>query len=121
MFGNAYGLQLARVQTEPLPLVVTEVPTARLDRRLGPITLVAATASVRRAAAARRLHVESWWRIASAGRIAIATSLDERTLESHDLGLGNLPRYAAIVGVPDGAIVYEDYDVVVPANTTAGT
>jgi hypothetical protein len=121
LFGNAYGLQLARVQNEPPPLVVTEVPTARLDRRLGPITLVAATASVRRAAVARRLHVESWWRIASTGRIAISTGLDERTLESHDLGLGNLPRYAAIVGVPDGAIVHEDYDVVVPANTTAGT
>ena len=70
--------------------------------------------------AARRLHVESWWRIPSAGRVTISTGLDERTLESHDLGLGNLPRYATTVGVPDGAIVHETYDVVVPASTKAG-
>jgi len=120
LFGNTYGLQLARVQDEPPPLVVAAAPAERLDRPVGSLTLVAASIDLRRAAAARRLHVESWWRIPRAGRVAISTGLDERTLESHDLGLGNLPRYATAVGVPDGAIVHESYDVVVPASTTAG-
>jgi hypothetical protein len=44
----------------------------------------------------------------------VSTRAGDATLESHDLGLGNLPRYAAEVGLAHGAIVHEAFDVVLP-------
>ena len=68
-----------------------------------------------------RLHVRAWWRVPDAARVVVATGLDDRTLESHTLGLDNLARYADAVGLPPGSVVREDYRVVVPSTTPAGT
>lgn len=121
LLGNSYGLRLLRVQDEPPSLITGGVTPNAVARAVGPLGLVAATVSVVGVGDARRLHVESAWRIPAVRRFAISTGLDDRILESHDLGLGNLLRYAAERGVPDGAVVHETYDVVVPAAMAAGT
>lgn len=121
LLGNAHGLTLARVQDTPPPLVVTDVPPGAVERTLGPLTLLAATAVLPPDAPSPRIHVESWWRVPTAGRYVVSTRVDDVTLESHDLGLGNLPRYAAEVGVADGAVVCERFDVTLPSTLAAGT
>ena len=42
-------------------------------------------------------------------------------MEAHDLGLGNLQRYAEEYRPPRESIVVEDYLVVVPAHTSLGS
>ncbi len=120
LLGNTFGLLLSSVRDTPPPLVVPDAPAERLDQPLGPLTLVAANVTPVADAPSPRLHVESWWRVPTAARFVISTRIGDHTLESHDLGLGNLPRYAAEVGVPDGALVHEAFDVVVPSTLPRG-
>ena len=54
-------------------------------------------------------------------RVLIATSLSDTALEAHDLGLGNLQRYAEEYRPPRQSIVVEDYLVVVPSHTPLGS
>jgi hypothetical protein len=110
---------LSRVDGRP-PALLDEGPPAANERRHGPVTLVAAEVRAEPHAPTGRLHVRAWWRVPNAARVVVATGLGNRTLESHTLGLENLARYARAVGLPAGAIVREEYRVVVPSTTPAG-
>jgi hypothetical protein len=65
--------------------------------------------------------VESWWSVPDARRVVVSTGLDDQTLEAHLLGLDNLARYAADVGLFPGAVVREDFHVVVPSTVPGGS
>jgi hypothetical protein len=120
LFGNARGMILSRVDRTP-PSLVDDAPPSATERRLGPVTLVDAQVRAEPQAPTPRLHVQARWRVPDAARVVVATGLGDRTLESHTLGLENLARYADVVGLPPGSVVREDYRVVVPSTTPAGT
>jgi hypothetical protein len=122
LFGNARAMILSRVDQGP-PSLLADVPASvrPVDRRVGPVTLVAATVVAEPEAPSPRLRVQSWWRVPDARRVVVSTGLDDGTLEAHLLGLENLARYAATVTLPADAVVYEDFRVVVPSTLTAGT
>ena len=120
LFGNAYALRLTRIQETPPALLATDAPPAPLERRLGPLTLVGATAALAPDAPSPRLHVDAWWRVPQAARFVVSTSVDDLVLESHDVGLENLLRVAAQTPIADGAVVREAFDVVLPSTLPHG-
>jgi hypothetical protein len=67
-----------------------------------------------------RLHLALYWRVQSPPSSLIVTSLGDTALESHQLGLGNLARYAREVGLPDDSLVVEEYWVVIPSTVAPG-
>lgn len=121
LFGNARRLILSRVDRQPGTLLADPPATmTRIDRDLGPVTLVGAIVTPEPTAPTLRLHVESWWRVPDARRVVVSTGLDATTLEAHVLGLENLARYATIAALPPGSIVHEDFRVVVPSGSAGG-
>jgi hypothetical protein len=68
-----------------------------------------------------RLHLTLYWRVRKPEQVLIATSLGDTALEAHDLGLGNLQRYAEEYRPPRQGLVVEDYLVVVPSHTPLGS
>jgi len=120
LFGNARAMILSRVDRTPPPLVDDTAP-ATGGHPLGPVTLVDAGVRAEPQAPTARLHVRARWRVPDARRVVVSTALDDHTLESHTLGLENLARYANTVGLSPGSVVREEYRVVVPSTTPAGT
>jgi hypothetical protein len=122
LFGNSRRLILSRVELGPPALQASPPPSVSpINRRVGGVTLLAATVTPELQAPSPRLHVESWWRVPDARHVVVSTRLDEHTLESHLLGLDNLARYAEAVELPPDAVVHEDFRVVVPSTIAGGT
>ena len=122
LLGNSGTLILSRVSPHPPELVVPEAhPTQLLAHDFGPLALLG-TDDVTLALEPRpRVSIRTWWRVRQPGRFAISTRADDVILESHELGMGNLARWAAEVGPVEDKVVVEHFAVVLPSWFPAGT
>jgi hypothetical protein len=116
--GARHDAMLYRVLASPPPLVVRDAaPAVRVDRVLGDAMLVGYDAPV---VADGRVDLKTYWRIPPGTRVIVTTQAGGVTLEAHELGFGNLPRYRAEHGFTDGGIVVEALGVAIPAALPAG-
>jgi hypothetical protein len=73
-------------------------------------------------AAGSTLHLTLYWRAAAAPqRVLVSTLLDSVPLETHEPGMGNLPRYVQEFHPPRDGVLVEEYRVVVPSTTETGS
>jgi hypothetical protein len=111
--GARYDATLYRILATPPALVVPDAaPEVRIDRALGPATLVGYDAPV---VADRFVTVKTYWRVPPESRVVIATRAGGTMLEAHELGFGNLRRYRAEHDLRDGGIVVEELAIVRPS------
>jgi hypothetical protein len=120
--GHRPGLILYRVSDEPPELVVGQAqPEHVVGQPLGSLALVGCDLEDDEVSQGGRLHLTLYWRVRRPEQVLIATSLGDTALEAHDLGLGNLQRYAEEYHPPRQGIVVEDYLLVVPSHTPLGS
>lgn len=118
-------LVLYHVTDDAPELVVQDAqPQYPVGRRLGGLALVGYDLESESADAGGRLHLRLYWQVISLGsekRLPlIATGLGDTPLEAHELGLGNLARYAQEFHPPRDSAIVEDYTVVVPSLLAQG-
>lgn len=118
------GQVLARISATPPRLLVAaeEVPVPRFGEwpAIGRVVLVGAEVAPRPDAPRPRVGLRTWWRVGGPDPVVVSTRLGDFTLESHELGHGNLARYAETVAWPGKALVLEDVDLVLPSTVPAG-
>ncbi len=122
LLGGRLGQVLARVDGPPA-LVEPAPPAAAFiapGTVLGPVTLTRASVTPWPDAPRPRVRLETRWRLAAPLPLVVSTRVDDRTIESHELGFGNLARYATQVEWPPGGFVVEDVDVVLPSRLAPG-
>jgi hypothetical protein len=121
LVGNQRDLVLYRASQTPPDLIVLNVqPQTRVERAFDGLTLLGYDLADVNEAPSLRVHLKMYWRIAQPRAYLIATQIDDVTLETHDLGFGNLQRYARAGHAPrDGSIV-EEYDLVIPSYLKKG-
>jgi len=119
LLGNRGAYVLYRVDTSPPPLVVAQAePEVRLDRTVDGATLLGAD----RPAGDRRgwVRLKTYWRVPPGRAPVVSTRVGTLTLEAHELGFGNLERYAREVQPAAGGTVVEDVSVVLPSHLAPG-
>jgi hypothetical protein len=115
-------LVLYQLSETPGNLVVDEAnPTIHLDVDVKGLTLLGADVDPMKVESGSRIHLTLYWRLDRARPYQIETALDGRSVEIHDLGLGNLERYQAEIGPVLDRVILEDYWLVVPSTTPEGT
>jgi len=67
------------------------------------------------------LHLTLYWRPGERQKVAVSTIVGDIPLEVHEPGMGNLQRYVQTFDPPRGGVLVEDFRVVVPSTTEAGT
>lgn len=122
LFGGHKSLVLYRADPRPPTLLVSraEVPN-RVDRRIGEMTLVGFEFHVAHDVPRARLHLKTYWQLDAVQPTFVLTRVDDRALELHELGLGNLQRYLETVQSLDDNLVAEVYDLVLPSSLGPGT
>ena len=116
------GLVLYQVSRTPPDLVVTDAePSTRVDASLGGLTLVGYDLAESTVEPGGLLHLTLYWRVEEPGRYLIVTALGDRTLETHELGFGNLQRYVRERRPPREGVVVESYAIVIPSTLERGT
>ena len=123
LMGQSSGRDLAlyQISAEPPELVVREAePEYRVGQRLGGLELVGYDLDGEEVSQGGHLHLTFYWRVLRQEQALIATMLGDESLESHPLGLGNLPRYVQEFRPPRDAIIVEDYLLVVPSQMPLG-
>lgn len=109
-------LTLYAAQNTPPTLVVpTANPEQVVGEKLESLHLVGYNLDDSLSMPGGRLHLTLFWRGSAPPRTLIVTSLNGVSLESHELGLGNLARYIQEVHPPRDSIIVEDYWVVIPS------
>jgi hypothetical protein len=120
LLGGRHDLVLYRVDDEP-PAFTASVPVAaRLDRRLGAATLVAAAVEPLGGGPVRRVGLRTWWRFGPGGVPVVSTRVGDVTVEAHEVGFGNVGRAAVEAGLAPDAIIAEDLQVVLPSTLAPG-
>jgi MFS family permease len=114
-------LVLYQLGREAPYLVVDDAqPEIEIKAKFGNLTLLGADISGDPLESGACLHLILYWTIQRLEPVTLTTYLDQQPLETHELGFGNLPRYATEIGsVTDGVIV-EDYWLVVPSTVQPG-
>lgn len=121
MRNRGQPLALYAVQEAPPALVVRAAePEHTTGQRLAGLELIGYDLDDSLATPQGRLHLTLYWRGTPPPRSLIVTSLGDMSLESHELGLGNLARYVQEVRPPRNGIIVEDYWVVVPSTLEPG-
>jgi len=121
LFGARSGLVLSRIDTERPRLTVADAsPPQRLGLRFGALVLEGHAIEQRPDAPRPRVHLTTYWRLLEAAPFVISTRVGDLTLESHELGLGNLERWTGERGFPAGDVLVEDFDVVIPSHLARG-
>jgi hypothetical protein len=114
--GRGRELALYHVTDKAPELVAQDAqPQYPVGQRLGGVELVGYDLESDAAEAGGRLGLRLYWRVLATPLPLIATALGETPLETHPLGLGNLPRYVQEFDPPRDGVVVEDYAVVVPS------
>jgi len=120
LLGGRHDLVLYRVDDAP-PALAAPVPgAARLDRRLGATTLVAAALGPLTGAPVRRVGLRTWWRLGRGGVPVVSTRVGDVTVEAHVLAFGNAGRAVVEAGLAPDAIIAEDVQVVLPSTLAPG-
>ncbi len=119
--GRAQGLTLYRVQTEPPQLTTKDaIPQVAVGGSLGSLTLTGFDLASDTVRPGGRLTLTLYWQANGQPGGLIATNLGETTVETHELGLGNLARYRETVRPSPDDLVIETYSVVVPSTLPPG-
>ena len=106
-------------ETPPEMFVSQADPQIETNVAPGGLTLLGYDLDTRFAYPGGRLHLTLYWQTSEPHPIQITTALGEVRLESHVLGLGNLPRILNSTA-PSGEVLVEDYWVVIPSTLEAG-
>jgi hypothetical protein len=115
-------LTLYRLDSAAPALVVAHAsPSIPLASPFGDAVLVGADVTPMQVESGGRVHLVLYWRVSGTRLPAVSLGLDGERLETHAIGFGNLPRYQAEVGPVAGRIVVEDFWLVIPSTTSAGT
>jgi hypothetical protein len=119
--GRRSSLVLFHLSSTPPQLVVENPqPQLRLDANLSAAALIGADLAPSTVESGSSLLVSLYWRMDAPRPVRVETRLGDQVLEQHEIGLGLLPRYAIEVGIPDGAVIREQFWLVIPSNTSPG-
>ena len=125
--GRRQGLAIYHASATPPELVVSDAqPQHVVNQAINGVhgtgvTLVGYDLDETLAHPGGRVHLRTYWRLNRPRLVLIATALGETQLEAHELGLGNLGRYAEAVGQPEmNSIIVEDYWLVIPSTVASG-
>jgi hypothetical protein len=124
--GLGHGIRplvLFHVTDDPPALVVADAdPQVEIEERAAGWTLVGYDLENHEVKAGGTLHLTLYWQTAEVSqRVLLGTMLDGTALETHEPGMGNLQRYLQECHPPKDGVLVEDYRVVVPRTTEAGT
>ncbi len=121
LVGNQRDLVLYRASATPPQLIAADAPSpTRVNHVFDGVTLLDYDWVEVPDAPSPRVHLKMYWRVTSPRVYLISTRVDDLTLETHDLGFGNLPRYLREMRVPRAPIVVEEYDLVLPSHLKKG-
>ncbi len=139
LLGDQRDLVLYHASESPPALVVAAAePQIRVDKAFDGLVLVGYDLENIPDAPTPRTHVKTYWRVTQARPFLVSTQVDDITLETHDLGFGNLARYVQegtsaaggsrpnAVGADSPAIslrdgyVTEEFDLVIPSYLKRG-
>ncbi len=142
LLGDQRDLVLYRASENPPPLVVAQAePQSRVDKAFDGLVLVGYDLASVADAPTPRIHLKTYWRVTQARPFLVSTQVDDITLETHDLGFGNLARYVqeetSAAGAPSGnspnavgagnpvamlrdKFVTEEFDLVLPSYLKRG-
>lgn len=120
--GGRGRLVLYHLIDHPPDLVVQDAePSIRVDIDLNDVNFIGADLDLITIESGGRVHLVLYWRIDQPRRLPIETYLGDQALETHEIGFGNLERYQSEVGPVQGRIIVEDYWLVIPSTTPAGS
>lgn len=120
--GGRGRLVLYHLIDHPPNLVVKDAePSIRVDVDLDGVNLIGADLDFRTIESGGRVHLVLYWRFDQSRCFPIETYLGDHALETHDIGFGNLERYQSEVDPVQGRIIVEDYWLVIPSTTPAGS
>jgi hypothetical protein len=120
--GDSRSLTLYQVTAEPPRMTVSSAhPQHMVEQEMEGLELVGYDLDDSLAASGGRFHLTLYWRVALSPGARIVTYLGKQSLESHALGFGNLERYVEACHPPRSSVLVEDYWVVVPSDTPAGS
>ena len=116
-------LVLYHVTGEAPELVVADAdPQVEVGEGAAGWVLVGYDLKDREVRAGGTLHLTLYWRTSGAPqRVLMSTLLEDSVLETHEPGMGNLNRYIQDFDPPRDSVLVEDYRVVMPRTTEAGT
>ena len=130
LFGNpgqsGIGLQqliLYHVTAEPPELVVQDAgPQIEIGAEAAGWVLVGYDLESTEVRAGDALHLTLYWRAGQSPQgVLLSTMIEDRPLETHEPGMGNLPRYRQEFHPPRDGILVEEYRVVMPRTIEPGT
>lgn len=117
-----HELALYHITDERPSLVVTASnPQMSIGEDLNGLTLVGYELDGSLASPGGRLHLTLYWQLDASRTARITTALGQVALETHTLGLGNLPRYLQAAQLPVGGTLVEDYWIVIPSTLDPGS
>ncbi|MBW8010355.1 MAG: DUF2723 domain-containing protein [Chloroflexi bacterium] len=125
--GRGRELILYHITDNPPELVVDDFqPQFLVGQRINGVELLGYDLVNDSVSAGGWLEVRFYWQIIDHTTIdnrlpLITTTLDEILLETHELGLGNLLRYAREFNPPANGIMVENYMIVIPSILEPGT
>jgi hypothetical protein len=119
--GRRSSLVLYHLSSTPPQLAVLDPhPRIHLDANLGVAALMGADLDPATVESGASLLVSLYWQMDAPRPLRVETRLGDQVLEQHEIGLGLLPRYAIEVGFPEGAVIREQYWLVIPSDTPSG-
>jgi hypothetical protein len=115
------SLVLYELSTTAPELVVAEAdPEQEVGTRLNGLELVGYDLDNRQVERGGRIHLTLYWRVVDRVSSVVVTAIDGVQLERHELGFGNLARYAGGSSPQMDSIVVEDYWLVMPSTLDLG-
>lgn len=121
--GGTGSLVLYRISERPPDIIVNDAePQVEIEKEAGGWILVGYDLESREVEAGGTFHLTLYWRTGEAPRkVLFSTLLDGAVLETHEPGMGNLQRVSQITQPSPDDMLVEEYWVVVPSTTEAGT
>ncbi|MBI5301908.1 MAG: DUF2723 domain-containing protein [Chloroflexi bacterium] len=121
LIGDGRDLTLYRASATPPALIVADAePPSRVNHDFGGLVFLGYDMTRVDDAPRPRVHLKTYWRITQPRAYVISTRVDGTTLETHDLGFGNLARYVRENRVPRDGVIVEEYDLVIPSYLKRG-
>jgi hypothetical protein len=119
--GMRQELVLYELRDEPPDLVVSEAnPEYVVGAPLNGLELVGYDLDGAEVERGGRVHLTLYWRVMERKPGLVLTSIDGTVLERHELGFGNLVRYAERFQPAKDSTVVEDYHLVIPSTLPLG-
>ena len=115
-------LILYQLSRQAPALVVDEAkPIVEINTDLGNLTLLGADISEDPVESGGCLHLTLYWSMQRPKLITLSTYLGKQSLETHELGFGNLKRYDVEIRSISSGVIVEDYWLVIPSTIQAGS